>query len=249
MQAISTIKELSAADMSLRMSTIDPVKSAQHLTIINSGTTSGMLHSQIKSLSNPPGQELTHVHVFSSLDNTLALNVFSFSDMNRTGNQATKADAKHIYEYIAEVKSGKYAGDESVPKYSELFSDASMEEYLTKMTPSYASKSIPRRFMIQREMYERVRGSEGAEVHIEAFEPNSSWVSIAAANVLPEVLLRLSSAMIAARGLDVSRAHLDSVLDPANNLPDHVGNVTMLRLLVSSTDVSMLIPSVKLIYQ
>lgn len=239
MQAIATIKELTSSDMSLRMATADKNKSTQHITYINSGTSTGMLAAQIKGLVNPAGQQLTHVHVFSSLDNSLALNVFSFSDRDGVSKAASKADAKHIFEYVAEVKAGKHAGDKTVPKYSELFSDANLDEYIKNISPSYASKSIPRRFLIQREMYERVRGSEGAEVHIEAFEPTSSWVTIAAANVLPEVLLRLCSSMIAARGLDVSRAHLDSVLDPSNNLPDHVGNVTMLRLLVSSKDVSM----------
>lgn len=238
MQAISTIKELTSADMSLRMATTDKNSSAQHITYITSGTSTGALHSQIKNLVNPAGKELTHVHVFSSLDNSLALNVFSFNDKDGVAKIATRADAKHIYEYAAELKAGKHAADKTAPKYSELFSDASLDAYIKNITPNYASKSIARRFLIQREMYERVRGSEGAEVHMEPFEANSSWVTIAAANVLPEVLLRLCSSMIAARGLDVSRAHLDSVLDASNNLPDHVGNVTMLRLLVSSKDVS-----------
>lgn len=49
--------------------------------------------------------------------------------------------------------------------------------------------------LFQREMYERVRGSEGAEVRIEAFEPTSSWDTIAATNVLPEVLLKGAGCM------------------------------------------------------
>jgi len=226
--------------MSLKLSTVDTKSDVQHITYINSGAQTGLLHSQIKALENPAGRELTHVHVFSSLDNSLALNVFSFDHKSKVGasEHATKADAKHITDYIAEVKAGKYATDASVPKYSELFNEANMEAYLKNITPSYAAKSIPRRFLIQREMYEKVKGSEGVLVHIEPFEANSSWVSVAAANVLPEVLLRLCSAMTSARGLNVSNAHLDSVLDPTNNLPDHIGNVTMLRLLVSSNDVS-----------
>lgn len=232
--------------MSLRMATADTAKSTQHITYINSGTQTGMLAAQIRGLIVPKGQELSHVHVFSSLDNTLALNVFSFSSADRTARQASRDDAKAIYDYVAELKAGKHSGDPLAPKYSEIFSEANLDAYLKNITPSYANKSIPRRFCIQKEMYERVKGTEGAEVHVEPFDATSSWVTVAAANVLPEVLLRLCSSMIAARGLDVSRAHLDSVLDETNNLPDHVGNVTMVRLLVSSKDVSFHHPSVLL---
>ena len=219
------------------MSTTDKVTSEQHVTFITNGTSTGTLHSQIKNLVTPPNSELTHVHVYSSMDNSMALNVFSFQHKdNAVTKMATHADAKHIFDYLSELKAGKHANDKTAPKYSETFSEANMDAYLKNLPASYASKSTPRRFLIQKEMYDRVKG---AEVHIEEFEPTSSWVTIAAANVLPDVLLRLSSSMIAARGLDVSRAHLDSILDETNNLPDHVGNVTMLRLLVSSKDVSL----------
>ena len=239
-QAIATIRELTSSEMTLRMSNVDAVNDKQHITYINSGTaTSGMLNQQIKTMVSPAGLELTNVSVFSSKDNTLALNVFSFNT-NKTSvpKKATKADAQHITNYIADVKAGKFATDKTVPAYSELFNEKNMAEYLEKITPSYARQSNARRFLIQREMYEKVRGSEGALVHIEPFEA-STWITIAAANVLPEVLLRLCSAIISARGLDVARAHLDSVADPTNNTPDTAGNVTMLRLLVSSKDVSV----------
>jgi hypothetical protein len=235
-QAIATIKELTTSDLSLRMAT--STADAHHITYINNDTSTGNLYSQIKTMVNPAGLDLSNVHVFSSADQSLSLNMFSFNARG-AALSASKADAAKITAYIAEVKAGKHANDKTVPKYSELFNDANMSDYISKITPSYASKSNPRRFLIQREMYEKVRSTEGVDVHIEPFEANSSWVTIAAANVLPEVMLRLCSGVVSAKGLDVGRAHLDSVMDPTNNTPDTAGNVTMLRLLLSSADVSI----------
>ena len=58
----------------------------------------------------------------------------------------------------------------------------------------------PRRFLIMREMYERVRDNDAASVHMEvandqnargftssATASQMAWISIATANVLPEV--------------------------------------------------------------
>lgn len=231
MQAITAIKELSSSHMALRLSNVEHATKLHHVTYINSGAETGVLYNQIKNLVAPAGTELAHVHVFSSVDKSLALNVFSFEAKEGAHSTPTKVEAKNLYDFAAEMKAGKYAKDASVPKYSEIFSEKSLEEYLKNCSAGYGSKTSPRRFMIQREMFEKVRGTEGSEVHVEPFETGSTWVSIAAANVLPEVLLRLSSAIIAARDLDVSQAHLDSVVDGSN------GSVTMLRLLISSKDV------------
>ena len=66
-----------------------------------------MLHSQIKNLSVPAGSHLNRVRVFSSLDNQLALNVFSFDNTTSTKQSATRADGPHIIEYINEIKAGE----------------------------------------------------------------------------------------------------------------------------------------------
>jgi hypothetical protein len=50
----------------------------------------------------------------------------------------------------------KQRNDPSVPAYSELFSEESLAEYLTRCTPAYAESSNPRRFLIQRELFEKV---------------------------------------------------------------------------------------------
>jgi len=107
---------------------------------------------------------------------------------------------------------------------------------LTRVNPIYARTSDPRRFLIQKKLFEQVQGTEGTVVAIEKKEGsgNLRWITIAASNVLPEVLLRLSSQIIVAHDLDINRAHLDTVSDPNNSTPDVAasGYVTMLRLLI-----------------
>lgn len=66
------------------------------------------------------------------------------------------------------------------------------------------AKADPRRFLIMREMYERVRDNDAASVHMEVANDQyargftssttgsqMAWISIATANVLPEVILIL----------------------------------------------------------
>ena len=114
------------------------------------------------------------------MDGELALNIFSFERQAKAGiaATATRADAARIIEFINEVKAGKHAADPSVPKYNEaLFGDKALDEYLTRMRPSYASSSDPRRFLIQRELFEQIRGSDRAAIHVEPFKVINSSLS------------------------------------------------------------------------
>lgn len=233
LKAIQAIRDLEQSDLSLKIESKGKDGSTD-ITYINSQTKSGLLHSQIKGLVAPANSTLSRVKVFSSLDGGLALNVFSFESANRLSSTASKDDTSRIFAMIDEIKAGKHATDASVPAYSDLFSAASMGDYVGRVSPVYARTSDPRRFLIQRELFEKVRGTESSSVHVESVGENS-WVTIAASNVLPEVLLRLSSNIISARGLDILRAHLDTVQDPANAIPEipNSGSVTMLRLLVN----------------
>lgn len=177
--------------------------------------------------------------MFSSLDNTLALNIFTFVDASEVLSKAvanSEPYSQRIVDYIEEVRSGKYTDDSTVPQYSdELFGHAAMAAYLKLCTPSYVQRSNPRRFLIQKTMYDQVRGTDGTSVHIEPYmsiTSEASWVSIASANVLPDVLLRLCSGIISAKGFNIQRAHLDSVAVADSVTSELSGNVTMLRLLV-----------------
>lgn len=219
-------------DLSLKIETKD--ESGLKITYINSQTKTGLLHTQIKNLVVPDGYELAKVNVFSSLDGTMALNIFSFESTNKQVKHATLSNATELLNYIQEVKAGKFANDHTAPVYNDLFSESSLSEYLNRVTPSYVENTQPRAFMAQRNLFEKVRGTDGTAVSMYPAENDGTWIAIAAANVLPEVLLRILSSITSARGLDITRAHLDSIACPETSTADMPSNVTMLRLLVNA---------------
>lgn len=194
------------------------------------------------------GQVLSSVNVFTTLDNEMSLNMFSLSqsaDCSPALASAPREDGRNIFKYAAELRAGQHAADPLAPAYDErFFSEEALLEYFKLISPNYAMRSTPRRFLNQRLMFERVRGADGVEVNIEPFGVNgvvqerSSWVTIAAANVLPDVLLRLCTAIISSNGLDIGRAHLDAVADPDNSTAELHGTVSMLRLMVTSAEVT-----------
>lgn len=232
-KAITALRDvMQHDDLSLKIETKD--ESGLKITYINSQTKTGLLHAQIKNLVVPEGYELAKVNVFSSLDGTMALNIFSFENARRPNKHATLENAGDLLKYIEEVKAGKYVHDAHVPEYSDLFSVESMKEYFDRVTPSYVENTQPRLFLIQRNLYEKVHGTDATAVTTYPADNGGTWVAIAAGNVLPEVLLRLTSSITSARGLDISRAHLDSIACPENSTPEIPSNVTMLRLLVNS---------------
>jgi hypothetical protein len=105
LKAVLAIRDLKQLNLSLKLESKGEGGSTE-ITFINSQTETGMLHSQIKNLAVPPGTHLNRVRVFSSLDNALALNVFSFDNIIQKKQAATRADAPHILEYINEIKEG-----------------------------------------------------------------------------------------------------------------------------------------------
>ena len=229
-------------DLSLRMATAMD-DGMYHVTFISSGTNIGLLYKQLQSLQPPEDHLLAGVDVFSSLDGTVALNYFTFvknEHANAAIVTATEKDAAGVFAIAEEIKQGAHAGDPLFPAFNPLFEREAIASYIKNVTPNYASLSSPRRFLIQRMMFEKVCNSDGVDVAIEPYwnkEESASWVTIAAANVLPEVLMRLCCAIISGRGLDISRAHMDVVRDPSNSTPELMGSVVMLRMLVTSPEV------------
>lgn len=231
------------------------------ITVLGSSATKGLLNSQIRSLKVPPKSVLSRVKVFSSLDNQLSLNIFSFYNESRlldSNLQASKADAAHIFDLIKEMRAGEHANNPFLSSLNpEHLTDAAMEEYLTRINSTYAQTSNPRHFLLQKKLFHQVQGTEGVAVSIQSTTQydgptavdtaaNAAWISIAAANVLPEVLLKLSSMLLSARDLDINRAHLDTVRDSSVAVPDlpQTGFVTMLRLLVSPDPTSHSTPHI-----
>lgn len=248
LQAVAAIHDLRQSDLSLKIMNKEP-DGKIHVTILSTHTRSGSFLGQLEQLmqSPMPQHDLANIKVFSSEDGQFALNIFTFEPKASEIPTATMDDAKHIMQAIEEVKAGKHDDNPRVPKYDEnLFSEASMKEYVAKCSPQYVQSSHPRRFMIQRALYEQVKGTDDSAVHIEKYHGTggppsgtAAWVTLAAGNVFPDELLKLTADMLAMRGMDIWRAHMDNVYDPGNSIPADQnsayspGYTTQLRLLVS----------------
>ncbi len=221
------------------------------------------MHSQIRDLKIPPDFFLSRVKVFSSLDNELSLNIFSFENLKRNPSKVGMVkDAAHIFQLIDEIKRGLHSDDTTVFNYNhDWFSPESMNDYLDRVSETYVQTSNPKHFLLQNQLFHQVKGTEDVAVEIHpatsliyydasnqaiasaagtaVFDTppaGAVWITIAASNVLPDVLLKMSSMVLSTQHIDINRAHLDTVRDEdtaVTGLPE-TGYVTMLRLLVST---------------
>jgi glutamate dehydrogenase len=222
----------------------------QVLTFIRPGTQPGTLLHMVEELpkeyygAGTSDDEngtlpLTRLHVFSSLDESLSLNMFVYgskknplrplsSSSSTTGN----LHMDHILEYAKVVQAGQCA-DGLEP--SPLFEADSLIEYLNKCSDNYLhiAGRRPERLLRQRLMFEEVSGTEGTTVHVSEASTDDEedaghyWVDVAVANSLPQVALEHTCRLLFMHKFDVSRSRLDVISDGDN------GSVTMLRMLVS----------------
>lgn len=244
--SIAAIQDLNQNDLTLKLQT-PGVNDAIEVTYITSGCKEGLLFSQIDGLEIPADHYLSNVKVYSSMDEKLSLNVFTFDHVNymksnfANGNEATVSS---IMKYIEEIKVAKHdnymQGKLSLPKYSDIYSKSQMLEYFKVIPHSYlANVRDYRRFLIIRSLYHEVQGTENVAVHVDKFkDPTNSanegaWISIATPNLLPEKMLKLVSRYMSSKNMKIRRAHLDNFLDHKNSVGTITSYVTMLRLLVS----------------
>jgi glutamate dehydrogenase len=112
--------------------------------------------------------------------------------------------------------------------------------YTDKCASGYLNNSVSRRFFKQMTLYDRVAGTEGVAVDVEAFDASEHnagddsgalfWVDTAIANSLPQYALEHFARVMQIQGLDIVRTHLDNVQDGEGR------SVTMLRMLVDVGD-------------
>ena len=230
--AISAMKQLQQSDLSLRIKT--ETEGKIEITVMNSEPCRGSLLAQLKTIPVPKEHELSRVKVFSSGDNQLALNIYTFKKTSENETRATRADADHIYSLVEEMKTQEVVGG------TALFSKDMMDDYISKCSPDYVSECDGVDFLTQRKLYEKVRNSDRTEVFIESNQTqnNTTKITIASSNVRPEVLLRLTTTILTARKIEINRVHLDTVLDPEGDTNDSKGSVTMLRLLINQDEVT-----------
>ena len=229
---ISAMRQLNQTGLTIRLESqnADGSNETSFLSSHDEDSTAvGALYKQIGDLQTKPGLQLSRVKVFSSLDRKVDVNVFTFDEATKIAETAVPSDkdTAAIREYIDSIKA--------TPEFDEdLHSDASMKEYFSKCTSFYCINSSPRRFLIQRQMYEEVRGTDQTRIHVEkSAAGDSHWFTIVSANILPKQLLEVSSKILAHSNLRIDRSHLDTVRDDVLHEKDSYGCVTMLRLNLS----------------
>lgn len=166
------------------------------VTYLTSGNAPGALAQQVRTLA---GQgELTGLKVFTSRDETLCLNVFTFNTKPEPGDAE---DALRQHLAYAKAKGG--AG---------FWSEVSVRAYAEKCSAAYILGTRPARWARQRSLFERVAGTESVKARVDAFN-GSAWLTLAAPNTLPASFLHKVLRLVAAHSLDVKRAHMDTVDD------------------------------------
>uniref|UniRef100_A0A7S4QI86 Glutamate/phenylalanine/leucine/valine/L-tryptophan dehydrogenase C-terminal domain-containing protein n=1 Tax=Ditylum brightwellii TaxID=49249 RepID=A0A7S4QI86_9STRA len=209
------------------------------LTFIRPGTQPGLLLKMVKELPYKHVDQnylpLSRVQVFSSEDESMSLNMFVYGE-EAAGTFDVEVTGARILQYAKDLMEGEYEGsvDGRHPKPSPLFERENLLNYLNKCSESYITRSDPRRFLCQMQLFDGISGTEGTRVAVEEsyLDGNDEqfWVDIAVANSLPQVALEQASRLLFLHKFDVQRCHLDTVSDGEN------GNVTHLRLLVTPID-------------
>lgn len=244
-KAIAAIHDLGAnSDATFRVDTKSG--NVSEITLITTKTQRGSFLKQLNSLPHIKDSLLNRVKLFSSADGELTISIFTFTPRNLVIS-ATQDDAKHITTFLQELKQGKHANDTGLPKYGPLFEGQALSSYISSCNPEYLRNASPRRFMIQRELYEQVKGGDKSVVHFEKYavgaNPNIAWLTIAAGNALPESLLQTTATVLSAKGLYIWRVHMTQMHDPSNTIPaagdpELPGYVTQVRLLISKDPTS-----------
>ena len=236
-KAISAVKD---AEMDLHLNLQAHMPDGRRvLTFIRPGTAPGTLLKMIMELpyKDSDGSDyvpLTRLHVFSTEDEQMSLNMFVYGLPDSTPSNVSEEVVLPILEYAGMVQRGELSKTPDGllhPSASPLFEHDRLMEYLGKCSQNYINFGLsnPRRFLQQMEMFDAVSGSEGTAIHIEpdSVEPNHFWVDVAVANSYPRVALEHLCRLLFLHDFDVARARLDVVPDGDN------GNITMLRMLVT----------------
>jgi glutamate dehydrogenase len=248
-KAVSAIKD---ANMDLYLNLQSHLADGrQVLTMIRPGTTAGTLLHMVQELPSKyeTDQPLSRIHVFSTADESMSLNMFVYGTVKkgsldpewvRTVGGPILDAAKKIQQQTS-VTNSPPTDSFSLEGPTPLFEEDALMQYLCEQcTETYIriGADHPRRFLKQRLLIDHVSGTEGTAVHISPAEADEYdnkdqaaqfWVNMAVANSLPQVVLENMCRLLYAHQFDVVRARLDIIPDKDADS----GSVTMLRTLVT----------------
>jgi len=120
--------------------------------------------------------------------------------------------------------------------HTVVFSETEMSEYLSKCSPSYVAGASKERFLLQKELYQKVFDNESTAVDIQlAPGGGSTVITVAATNILPEQLVLALANYLRCMGLEIRVLTLDCIEAP-REIPEHsTGYVVMGQISVTVT--------------
>jgi hypothetical protein len=136
------------------------------MTFIRSGNYTGQLREMIAQLPKDFGP-LCRVKVFTSLDHSLVLNVFTAGSEADDALKPSAQDREAIVQYAQELQAGKFA---SLPRHqapSPSFEPEALNAYIDLCTRYHVSTSNPRRFVRLKTLYDKIAGTENCAVDVE----------------------------------------------------------------------------------
>jgi hypothetical protein len=173
----------------------------QVYSFIRPGTEAGLLLSMIKELPHREEDDvpLSRIHVFSTRDESMSLNMFVYGNEEndpKNTTTATTTDATtaattttvasshmelvgaDMLSYAQDLQLGRFADEPGHPAPNPMFERASLLEFIDKCSEAYVRGAEPRRFLKHMELFDSVSGSEGMQVHIEVCYAMLRWFAL-----------------------------------------------------------------------
>lgn len=214
----------------------------QVLTFIRPGTEAGTLLQMVQELPEKYSTDtpLSRLHVFSTADESMSLNMFVYGKPLTTPltPDVVRTIGAPILDYARNYCTGPNGNDAIFPRHHHhLFEEEALVQYMSKCTETYIRIGCdePSRFLKQVALVHAVTGSEGTAVQIaeSTREPGHYWVDMAVSNSVPQVALENLCRLLYVHQFDVTRARLDIIPTTTGTTHTTPSTVTMLRTLVA----------------
>jgi len=186
-------------------------------TSIRPGNRVGVLAEIVGALPMEPSLRAAKIH--ASADGSLVLDTFEFGER-------APFDAKDAAQAAKVELDIRWAREHGLDwKESEIrqYAANAPADYITTLTPLRLSKHLS--------LFQRVSGSDGTEVELEAeSEPTHSRITLAFSNARTRTMLERTAVLLGACKVSILRAYLDQVKDPPH------GSVTFLGFVVQTAE-------------
>jgi len=227
--ALKGIDSGSQGSLQLTLNSKSEYNGLSDVTQLSTESKPGVLSRMFEEIASGKGGTgfLHRAQAFSSLDDTATLNIFTYG-ATREINTATDGDMESALERVAEFQA---------PGLDPAFATREAMQNLFRLCPPWYARSVdPVKYARHWPLYEKVRGTEDTEAVVGDPEERGVWISIAAANASPKILLAKLTRLLFHRGLDVRRLTFDMFSDPSTSVGSLTGRVCMVRILVSAAE-------------